>query len=62
MKYCIDLILGKAFCIFTFFHSRDSRFSVKVSIFNFDGVTLKTTNEPNYADTLKVSSGADEKS
>ena len=36
MNYCIDLILGKAFCIFIFFHFPDSRLSVlklKVSIF-----------------------------
>ena len=28
MNYCIDLILGKAFCIFIFFHFPDSRLSV----------------------------------
>ena len=28
MNYCTDLILGKAFCIFVFFHSPDSRLSV----------------------------------
>ena len=28
LKYCIDLILGKAFCIFIFFHFPDSRLSV----------------------------------
>ena len=28
MNNCIDLILGKAFCIFIFFHFRDSRLSV----------------------------------
>ena len=28
MNYCTDLILGKAFCIFIFFHFPDSRLSV----------------------------------
>ena len=28
MKYCTDLILGMAFCIFIFFHFPDSRLSV----------------------------------
>ena len=28
MNNCIDLILGKAFCIFIFFYFRDSRLSV----------------------------------
>ena len=28
LKYCKDLILGKAFCIFIFFHFPDSRLSV----------------------------------
>ena len=28
MNYWIDLILGKAFCIFIFFHVPDSRLSV----------------------------------
>ena len=46
MKYWTDLILGKAFCIFIFFHFPDSRLSVlkKVSILNFDSVTVKTTS------------------
>ena len=36
MNYCIDLILGKAFRIFIFFHFPDSRLSVlKVSHFYF---------------------------
>ena len=34
MNYCIDLILGKAFCIFIFFYLPDSSLSVlKVSHF-----------------------------
>ena len=28
MNHCIDLILGKAFCIFIFFHFPDSRLSI----------------------------------
>ena len=32
MNYCIDLILGKAFCIFIFFHFPDSRLSVLNSL------------------------------
>ena len=28
MNYCIDMILGKAFCLFIFFHFPDSRVSV----------------------------------
>ena len=46
MKYWTDLILGKAFCIFIFFHFPDFRLSLlkKVSILNFDGVTVKTTS------------------
>ena len=40
MKYCTDLILGEAFCIYIFFHLSDSRLPVfKGFHFNFDGVT-----------------------
>ena len=34
MKYCTDLILGKAFCTFTFFHFPDSGLSV-LNCFHF---------------------------
>ena len=36
--------LGKLSRIFIFFHVPDSRLSVKVSIFSFDGVKVKTPN------------------
>ena len=45
MKYCTDLILGKAFCILIFFYFPDSRLSVlNDCIFIFDGVTVRAEN------------------
>ena len=48
MDYRRDLVLGKAFCIFIFFHFPDSGLSVLTAwfscIFIFDGVTVKTQN------------------
>ena len=50
INYCIDLILGKAFCIFIFFHFPDSRLSVlKGFHFYFCFLTwLKTENMVNF--------------
>ena len=49
IKFCTDVILGKAFCtIFTFFHFPHSGLSLfMVSIFIFDGVIVKTKNSYN---------------
>ena len=48
IKFCPDVILGKAFCIFIFFHFPHSGLSLyMVSIFVFDGVTVKTKNSYN---------------
>ena len=44
IKYCTDLILGKAFCIFISFHFPDSR------LFIFHGVTVQTED----MDTLVI--------
>ena len=48
MNYCIDLIIGKAFCIFMFFHFPDSSLSVlKGFRFCFCIITrVKTENTP----------------
>ena len=56
MNYCIDLILGIAFCIYIFFHFPDSRLSVlKGSHFYFCFLTLvKTENKKVLCQCIKV--------
>ena len=49
LKYCTDLIFGKTFCIFIFFHFPDSRMYCielywMVCIFIFHCVTVQTEN------------------
>ena len=44
MKYCSDLILGKAFCIFIFFHFPDSRLSVLKAKFSLNHQYSMETN------------------
>ena len=48
LKYCTDLILGEAYCIFIFFHFADSRLFVLNGLhqFIFHGGTGQTKNIP----------------